>query len=49
MKTDKNFKYKKTVKFTEFCNFERAQGKISIFKTSRPDEVTATGLEPRTT
>ena len=31
MATEKDFKYKK-VKFTQFCNFQRAQSKISVFE-----------------
>ena len=32
MNTDKDLKHKKMVKFTQFCNFQRALGKISLLK-----------------
>ena len=32
METEKNFKEEKKVKFSQFCNFKRAIGKISVFK-----------------
>ena len=30
--TDKNFKLERKLNFTQFCNFYRALGKISVFK-----------------
>ena len=32
MKTENNFKLKKMLKFTEFCNFKRPLGKINGFR-----------------
>ena len=32
MKTEKNFKYEKMLKFTQFCNFKELQEKSAILK-----------------
>ena len=35
MKTEKNFKQEKKLKFTQLCNFQRALEKISVSKNLR--------------
>ena len=37
METEKIFKLEKNLKFTQFCNFKGAIGKISVFKKCSSD------------